>query len=154
TLRDPIRWRAIWREERRENRAPENLPLGARRKVYAETLARLITNNFDGARVQRAITGTSRARSGVGRHARLVLKLNGEAVLAVGVNEAESQADIDGVIAAGAVWLAAFNENRDEKSQAKRVWFCLPKGHSQTAVERLTLLDVSHLGARIECFEV
>lgn len=153
-LRDSAIWRARRQEGRRENRELENLPLGERRKVYAQTLARLVTNNFDGARVQRATTGAVQARSGAGRYARLVLKLSGEAVLAIGVNEAESQAAVDGVIAAGLMWLAAFNENRDEKSQAKRVWFCLPKGRSQTAVERLTLLDVSHLGARIECLEV
>jgi len=146
TLRDPSKWH--------EFREIENLPLGERRKVYAETLARLITNNFEGAKIQRATTGADRSRSVVGRYARLILKLNGEVVLAAGVSEAESQADIDGVIAAELVWLAAFNEKRDQREQAKRLWVCLPKGRSQTAIERLTLLDVSHLGARIECFEL
>ena len=146
TLRDSARWREI--------RALENLPLGERRKIYAETLSRLITNNFDNARVQRATTGPAQARSGAGQYARLVLKSSGETVLAVGVSEAESQPRVDGVVAAGLVWLAAFNEKRNEKRQAKRLWLCLPKERSQTALERLTLLDVSHLGARIECFEV
>jgi len=147
TLSNPSIWQA-------RRQARQRLPSGERRKIYAQTLARLVTNNFDGARVECATTGAVRARSDAGRYARLVLRLSGEMVLAVGVNEAESQADIDGVIAAGVMWLAAFNENRDEKSQAKRVWFCLPKGRSQTALERLTLLDISHLGARIECLEI
>jgi hypothetical protein len=82
------------------------------------------------------------------------LKSGGETVLAVGVSEAESQAGVDGVVAAGLVGFAAFNEKRDEKDRAKRLWFCLPKGRSQTAMERVTLLDVSHLSARLECFEV
>jgi len=146
TLRDDARWR--------ETRELEDLPLGERRKTYAETLSRLITNNFDDARVQRATTGSTRARSGAGRYARLVLKSSGETVLAVGVSEAESQPRVDGVVATGLVWLAAFNEKRNEKDRAKRLWFCLPKGSSQTALERAALLDVSHLGARIECFEV
>ncbi|MGE0131089.1 MAG: hypothetical protein AB7U82_23675 [Blastocatellales bacterium] len=146
TLRDPGEWREI--------RELENLPREDRRKIYTETLARLITNNFDGARVHRATTGADRSRSVAGRYARLSMKLGGEVVLGIGVSEAESQADIDGVIAAGLVWLAAFNENRAEKDTAKRLWFCLPKGGAQTAIERLTLLDISHLGARIECFEV
>ncbi|MGH9769330.1 MAG: hypothetical protein ACREAB_18040 [Blastocatellia bacterium] len=146
TLRNPARWREI--------RELEDLPLGERRKVYAETLARLVTNNFDGAKVHRATTGAGPSRSGAGRYARLVLKLSGEVVLAVGVSETESQADVDGVIAAGVVWLAAFNEKRNGKDRAKRLWFCLPKGRSQTAMERLTLLEIAHLGARIECFEV
>src|SRR5262245_19667671 len=146
TLRDPSRRRGI--------RELDNMALGERRKAYAETLSRLIMNNFDGVRVQRATIGPNRSRSGAGRYARLVLKSGGGAVLAIGVSEAESQPRIDGVIAAGLVWLAAFNEKCDQESRAKRFWFCLPKGRSQTAMERLTLVDASHLGARIECFEI
>jgi hypothetical protein len=82
------------------------------------------------------------------------LKSEGETVLAIGVGEAESQDGVDGVVAAGLVGLAAFNEKRDGEDQAKRLWLCLPKGRSQTAMERVTLLDVSRLGAQIECFEV
>ena len=141
-------------EGRREASGHENMTLGERREVYAETLSRLITNNFDCARVRRMTTGPARSRLGTGRYARHVLNSNGAAVLAIGVSGAESQPRIDGMIAAGLVWLAAFNEKRDEESRAKRIWFCLPKGRSQTAMERLTLLDVSQLGARIECFEV
>ncbi|HKQ77066.1 MAG TPA: hypothetical protein VJ810_25445 [Blastocatellia bacterium] len=150
TLRDPARRL----KGRRETRELEVMTLGERRKAYAKTLSLLITNNFDGARVQRVTVGPARSRSGTGRYARLVLKSSGQAVLVIGVSEAESQPRIDGVIAAGLVWLAAFNEKRDEEGRAKRLLFCLPKGRSQTAMERLTLLDVSHLGARIECFEV
>lgn len=146
TLRDPAKWREI--------RERENLPLGERRRRYAETLSRLITKRFKGGRVERVTTGSFRPRSGVGRYARLVLKSEGETVLAIGVGEAESQDGVDGVVAAGLVGLAAFNEKRDGKDQAKRLWLCLPKGRSQTAMERVTLLDVSRLGAQIECFEV
>jgi hypothetical protein len=146
TLRDPAKWREI--------RGRENLPPGERRRRYAETLSRLITKMFNGARVERVTTGSFRPRSGVGRYARLVLKSDGETVLAIGVGEAESQDGVDGLAAAGLVALAAFNEKRDGKDQAKRLWLCLPKGRSQSTVERLTLLDVSRLGAQIECFEV
>src|SRR5262249_40360846 len=65
-LRDPAKWR--------EMRERESLPLGERRRSYAETLSRLITKSFNGTRVERVTTGSSRSRSGVGRHARLVLK--------------------------------------------------------------------------------
>src|SRR5499426_2188871 len=146
TLRDPANWR--------EMRERENLPPGERRRRYAKTLSRLITKSFNGAKVERAAVGSSRSRSGAGRHARLVLKSDGETVLAIGVGEGESQAGVDDVVAAGLVSLAAFNEKRDGKDRAKRLWFCLPKGRSQTAMERVTLLDISHLGAQIECFEV
>src|SRR5262249_32254835 len=76
-----------------------------------------------------------------------------ETVLVIGVNEAESQADVDGVVAAGLVGLAAFNEKRDGKDQAKRLGLCLPKGRSQTAMDRVTLLNGSNLGEGRECCE-
>src|SRR4030095_2291258 len=95
-LRDPTKWR--------EMRERENLPLGERRRSYAEMLSRLITKSFNGARVGRMTTGSSRSRSGVGRHARLVLKSDGQTVLAIGVGEAESQAGVDGGVAAG-LWV-------------------------------------------------
>src|SRR5262247_1591651 len=120
TLRDPAKWR--------EMRERENLPLGERRRNYAETLSRLITKSFNGTRVERVTTSSGRSRSGVGRHARLVLKSDGQTVLAIGVGEAESQAGVDGVVAAGLVGLASFNEKRDGKDMAQRLWFCLPKG--------------------------
>ncbi len=146
TLRDPVKWREV--------RELESLSLGERRKLYAKLLAQLITGKFDGAKVQRATTGAGRTRSVAGRYARLPVKLGGETILTIGAGEAESQADVDGVIAAGLVWLAGFNGSREEKRRAKRLWFCLPLRRSQTAIERLTLIDASHLGARIEGFEV
>jgi hypothetical protein len=147
TLRDTAQWGNGLRER-------QNLPPGERRRVYAETLSRLITKNFDGAKIQRSTIGSSRSPSGVSQYTRLVLKSGGETILVIGVSDAESQAGIDGMIAAGLVNFAAFNEKRDERDRAKRLWFCLPKGRSQTAMERATLVDVSHLGGRIECFEV
>jgi hypothetical protein len=146
TLRDPAKWREI--------REFENLPLNERRKLYAKSLAQLIAGHFGDAKTQRVTVGADRARAVAGRYARLQIKLGGETALAIGVSEAESQAEVDGVIAAGLVWLAGYNEGRDEKRRAKRLWFCLPRGRSQTAIERLTLIDASHLGARIECFEI
>src|SRR5215468_4524818 len=73
TLRDP----AKWLYGRREARERENMTLGERRKGYAETLSRLITNNFEGGRVQRATVGVARSRLGTGRYARLVIKSSG-----------------------------------------------------------------------------
>jgi hypothetical protein len=146
TLRDPVKWRYGSREREK--------PPGERRRLYAETLSRLITKSLDGAKVRRATTGSSRSSSGVSQYARLLLKSGGETILAIGAGETESQAGIDGMIGAGLVGLEAFNEKRDEKDRARRLWLCLPKGRSQTAMERVALLDVSHLGARIECFEV
>jgi hypothetical protein len=149
-LRDSLRW-AKWPHGLRER---ENTPPGERRRLYAETLSRLITKSFEGVKILRAVTGSSRSSSGVSQYARLVLKSGGETILAIGTSGAESQAVVDGMIAAGLASFVAFNEKRDEKDRAKRFWFCLPKGRSQTAMERGPLLDISHLGARLEWFEI
>lgn len=146
TLRDPVRWREL--------QQTENLSLEERRNNYAQLLARLIAAKFDGARIERATTGTDRARQLTGRYARLVVRRAAETILAIGACEAELQTEIDGIVATGIVWLTRFNEGRDAKTQARALAFCLPRDRSQTAIERLTLVDATALDARIECFEV
>ncbi len=129
-------------ERRREFQEFENLNLPEGRKQYAQLLSDSIAANFAGASVQHVTTG---------RYARLSLQISGDKILAIGVRGTEVQRRIDGIIAAGLVWLTNFNGNPGEL--ARRLWFCLPAGRSQTAIERLSLIDVSHLGARVECFE-
>lgn len=146
TLRNQPRWQ--------EKVEFENLELAERRLLFAQTLAELFAGGQFNAKVQRATTGADHLRSIPGRYARLILKLRGETVLAIGATEAEAQTDVDGIIAAGLIWLAGFNSPRDAKQQAKRLLCCVPAGRSQTVIERMILLDVSHLGARIECLEV
>lgn len=140
-----------------------------RRKSYAQLLATLLTSKYPELRLQRMTTGADRARSVTGRYARLLLQLQGEAILAIGVSDAERQADIDSIVAAGLIWLARYNERRAPDKQARNLWFCLPRGRSQTPRERLSLIDLRHLGAagamdakvakfaqvaEVECFEV
>ena len=149
TLRNQSKWR--------DKIEFENLELTERRQLYAQTLAEILAANFEGVRIQRQTTGTNRSRSVPGRYARLVLKLRGETALTIGATEAESQTDIDGIIAAGLIWLTDFNqqhEGNQTNQTAKRLLFCLPAGRLQTALERLTLLNTTHLGARVECLEI
>ncbi|MBS1791241.1 MAG: hypothetical protein JST85_26250 [Acidobacteria bacterium] len=154
TLRNQEKWR--------DKIEFENLELAGRRQLYGQTLAEMFSAKFLSTRIQRITTGSNRSQLVPGRYARLVLKLQGETALVIGATEAESQPDIDGVIAAGLIWLAGFNQQREAKLQtehraektARRLLFCLPAGRSLTAVERLTLLDASHLGAQLECFEI
>jgi hypothetical protein len=146
SLRDCEKWR--------EDLETEDLSLTERRKSYAQMLADLLASNYPDMRLQRATTGADRARSVPGRFARLLSRLHDEATLAIGVSDAESQADVDRVVAAGLVWFAGFNGGRAPLHQAKRLCFCVPRGRSNTVIERLTLIDISHLGASIECFEV
>ncbi len=137
TLRDPEKLRVV--------RERENLSLTEKRKLYEQMIARLMTATFGEARARRSATE---------KYAQLSLRLNKEKILVIGVNESEAQAEIDAVVAAGLIRLTHFNEGRGPKQQAKQLWFCLPRERSQTAIERLTLIDASHLGVRIECFEI
>lgn len=156
TLRDEVRWR--------EKIESENLPIDERRQVNAQTIARLLTAQFGKLIVRKVVAGADGKRVIPGRYTRLLMTLSNETILAIGANAYESQTEIDNVVAAGLIWLANFNQAgvgqiddgqvRDEGRKAKRLWFCLPQRSSQTAIERLALLDASNLGARVECFEV
>ncbi len=146
TLRDAQRWRA--QQQLRE------LPASERRSGYGGILAQLIAGHFVGAKIERVNTGGHRARSLPVQYARLVIELHHETVLVIGANEGEAQAEVDGVLTAGLVWLSGFNEKREGRKRAKRLWLCVPKGRAQTTVERLTLIEAGHLGAQVECFEV
>jgi hypothetical protein len=150
TLRHEARWR--------EKIAVENLALAEQRRIYAQLLSRLLSTQTGDEHSPKVTTGADHQHLTPGKYARAALKRGGETILVIGACEAESQAEVDGIVAAGLVWLANFNEQREAKQQfkqkAKRVRFCLPKGRAQTVIERLTLLDPSHLNARIECFEV
>ena len=145
TLRQQQRWR--------EKVETEELELPEQRRSYAQLLARLL-----GAPSPRAATEAEPAPSAPARYARVKIKQGREIILAIGACAAESQAGIDGVIAAGLVWLADFNQRRAAggrpNRKANRLRFCLPAGRAQTAIERLTLLNASRLDARLECVEV
>ena len=146
TLRDPAR--------QRMRQQLDALPTAQRRSNYAAALTNLITGQIVSARVLRVNVRGGRASSSAGPYARLVLNVGGEVVLALGVDAGEAQAEIDSVVTAGLTWLAGFNQRRTGKQQAQQLWFCVPRGRSQTVVERLTFIDVTHLVARAACFEV
>jgi hypothetical protein len=130
------------------------LTVAERRSRYAAALPHLILRQVNRARLRRVSTQGSRPSSLPGHYTRLVLEVNGETALAIGVNESEDQATIDGAVAAGLYWLARFNERRTGEQRARQLWFCVPHGRSQTVIERLTFIDLSHLSARVACFEV
>jgi hypothetical protein len=140
------------RQQLHDSEQDLGLSLAQHRSHYARMLATLLQEQIQGVRVQRATTSGRRPRSQ--QYARLWLRLRGETILAIGVNRNEDQSEIDAILTAGLVWLAGFNERRPEKGKARRLWLCVPCGRLQTISERLTLIETSHLGARIECFEV
>ncbi|MDX2031564.1 MAG: hypothetical protein SF339_12890 [Blastocatellia bacterium] len=149
TLRDPVRWGQT-------PQAPRDVVASRpeRRAHFGAQLAEWVARDLPGVKLIRATTGTDRTHSVTGNYARLILRRGRETILLIGVSAAESQQEIDGVIATGLVWLATYNQRREARRQARRLWFSLPVDRSLTALERLTWIDVAPLNARIECFEM
>ncbi len=139
TLRDPLRWRAD---------KPEELSIAERRAQFSDLLVQLITEHFPDVKIQRVNVRSKFSQANPSQYVRLLLKLKRESILAIGANEAESQAEIDGIITAGLAWLAEL------KTPACKLWLCVPQDHSQTILERLTLLDFTLLNLQVECFDV
>ena len=139
TLRDPLRWRA---------NKPEDLAVAERRAQFGDLLPQLIAEHFTDAKIQRVTVRSKFSLANPSQYVRLLLKQKKETVLAIGVNESEAQADIDGIITAGLAWFSEL------KTPAHKLWLCVPPDRSQTVLERLTLLDSAPLNLQIECFEV
>ncbi|MCI0664900.1 MAG: hypothetical protein L0220_27870 [Acidobacteria bacterium] len=145
TLRNSSSWEKL----------PEfnGLMLPERRKLFLRLLARTLIARFDDLTILRATKGADRSRSVPGKYARLTIRKKGEIILVIGASSAEIPANIEGVAAAGLIWLAGFNRDKDPKLQARQLWFCLPPENSRTVSERLSLIDAGRLEARIACFE-
>ncbi len=139
TLRDALRWRA--------NR-PEDLSVAERRANFAELLSHLIQTHSTDAKIQRVNVRNKFSPANPSQYVRLLLKRKKESILALGINESETQADVDGIITAGLAWFA------ERKTPANKLWLCVPQDRSQTVLERLILLDSSHLNLQIECSEI
>ena len=139
TLRDPLRWRA---------NNPEDLAVAQRRAQFSELLPQLLQAHFADAKIQRVHVRSKFSLAHPSQYVRLLLKQKKETVLALGVNEAETQSDVNGLITAGLAWFS------EHKTPAHKLWLCVPQDRSQTVLERLTLLDSAPLNLQIECFEV
>ncbi len=139
TLRDPLRWRA---------NKPEELAVAERRVQFAEQLAQLIAEHFDDVKIQRLNTRSKFSQANPSQYVRLLLKRKRETILALGVNEAEAQTDMDNIITVGLAWFSEL------KTPAHKLWLCVPQDRSQTVLERLTLLDFTPLHLQVECFAI
>lgn len=139
TLRDPIRWQAD---------TLEILAVAERREQFGQLLAQIISEHFDDVKIQRVRTSNKFSRAHSSQYVRLVLNRRKETILAIGLNEAEVQSDVDSIITAGLAWFS------ESKKPPHNLWLCVPQERSQTVLERLTLLDTSPLNLQIECFAI
>lgn len=111
-----------------------------RRSAFTPMLTALLRQHFSQARVQPLANAQ--------RYSRWRVQTGQQTTLVLGVSAAEQLEEINGMVAAGLLWLAGF------KAGAQRLCFCVPSAHSRTVIERLTLLDRQPFGARLECFEI
>lgn len=137
TLRDLLRW---------QSDQSEDLTVAERRAAYSTLLPQLLSEHFDDVQVQRVNVRSKFSLAHPSQYTRLLLKRKKETLCVLGINEAEAQTEIDGIITAGLTWCAEL------KTPPQQLWLCVPQGRSQTVLERLTLLDCAPLS--IECFEV
>ena len=131
---------------------PEGLP--ARRIWYSERLAGILRRDLPAVRIQSRSVAPAHRHHVPGRYTRMKLSRRGETILAIGVSEAEDQSTIDGIVAAGLVWLQSFNDTRDRAARARQLWFFVPRTRARTVTERLALLRIGQGEAEASCFEV
>lgn len=110
------------------------------RQAYAEMLATLLNQHFHQAHLHKVAEAQ--------RYSRWRVQIGQQTTLVIGVSAAERQEEIDGIVAAGLIWLTAFNAG------VQRLYFCVPSERSQTVIERLTLLNRQPSGVRLECLVV
>ncbi|QQS45809.1 MAG: hypothetical protein IPM66_18025 [Acidobacteriota bacterium] len=141
---------------RRNSGPPDDLDRRQTFDGYRRTLIDLILTQLDGVRIERSTTGralTGDGRTIPGRYARIIARYKNGTALLIGAGEAMSQPDVDNIVAAGLIWLAAYNR-KHPRNPAVRLVFCLPRDRSRTALERLALIETDRFGASTECYEV
>jgi len=109
-----------------------------RRREFERVICELIQRKID-ARIERAITERDDFRQLSGVYTRLILEKAGERVIAIAVNPYEAQAEIDGLLTAGLIWLDRANRLRSEKP-ARRLLLLAPWGKAENIARRMTAL--------------
>lgn len=145
-LRDQAAWQAA--------QAERNAPLVVKRQNYAESLPLCLTKFFPSARIERVLSSKRRQRHWAIGYVKVRMRIGAENVFVIGVSADEEQATIDGIVAAGLVWLSESNGVRPLADRARRLIFCVPEQHADTILERLTFLTAQHCDARLECLMV
>lgn len=105
------------------------------------------------AQIEHATVRPDRAHTVPTGYARIIIRRFNRTVLVIAADPASDAHRIDGVAAAGLLWLAAYNHHRKPQSRAEELWYVLPYGKSETALSRLSMLSADHIGATIRCFE-
>jgi hypothetical protein len=126
--------------------------LAAQRKTFAQGLGRLLARTLGGATLRKIQSGPVAKSSRA--YVRLALRKGAQITLAIGVHQTASELEIEGLAAAGLIWLAQYNGNHEATERATRLVFCLPHAHARAALERLAWIDGAHAGVELQLFEM
>ena len=140
SLRDAVNWCSA--NNKRE------LATNELRKNYAEFLPVILKENFHDIRVRRISLRGKFSLAQPGQYVRLMLTYQHQNILVVGINEHETQPDVDGIITNGLI------QASELKTPVHQLWFCVPTGRAVTVLERLTLMNFSAVNLKTECFEI
>jgi len=110
------------------------------RKEFALRLAAMIGANLPGVRVERAVTARNDRQHLSGVHTRLIIRERGRRFAGIGVSNNEPQANIDGVLVAGLLWL---EELRRSRGSADGLMIFVPS--CDTIALRLTALSTANV---------
>ena len=139
-LRDTANWRSSVNKK--------ELATNELRTNYSELLSAVLKENFHDLRVQRISLRGKFSLAQPAQYVRFMVQFQQQNILVVGINERETQPEIDGIITNGLIWAAEL------KTPVHRLWLCIPHGKATTVLERLTLLNFSAINLLVECFEV
>lgn len=120
---------------------------------FAEQLRSLLQQHFQEVQIKILPSGNPSSREQP-RFVRLRLQQKHAAWGIIAVNETESAATINEIVAVGLRWLAQLNQATKPEKQVQHFLFCVPQGQAQTVLERLSLLKPNPFGARLECAEI
>lgn len=119
------------------------------RHEFAVALARIVEENLEGFRVERAIAARDDREHLSGVHARLVIRDGAATIAGIGTGDAEPQAHVDSTLGGGLIWLDSL---RRSGPQIERLMIFVPRGRSTTVSTRATAITAN--GIRVSLYEL
>jgi len=122
-----------------------------RRREYHDLICDVALKTFPGWRIERAATRRDDWRQLSGIYTRLLLDKRGEKIVAIGVNQQESQSAINRLLSSALVWHDRVNQ-RIPSENLRRLALFAPAGRALALAQRMTALKTG--AVELELYEV
>lgn len=123
----------------------------AARAAYQRFLSAVLQREFPGHKIEKLTSSADLKHSFGPAYARCILRKGRSAFAVIGVNQQESQASIDGALAAGLLWLEHCRA-QTERALTEGLRLFLPAGRNDTV--RVRLANLNHRTSRFHLYEV